>query len=81
MTTVYRGARMSDIPTKTPFSDFPAATDPSNPNPYAADMTLRDFFANHAMRVLLASDTSFAAHVLALESYEVADAMLKARNA
>ena len=48
-----------------------------------AGMTLRDYFAAKAMQAIL-SDGSWHGHTCktaALESYEMADAMLKARGA
>jgi hypothetical protein len=50
---------------------------------YSLGMTLRDYFAGKAMQAIL-SDGSWHGHTCktaALESYEMADAMLKAREA
>jgi hypothetical protein len=50
---------------------------------YSLGMTLRDYFAAKAMQAIL-SDGSWHEHTCktaALESYEMADAMLKAREA
>jgi NTP pyrophosphatase (non-canonical NTP hydrolase) len=46
---------------------------------YAKDMTLRDEFAGRAMQILKDSVWNF--ELLAVEAYELADAMLKARDA
>ena len=43
-------------------------------------MTLRDYFAAQAISSYLASFTSVSADRAAAEAYELADAMLKARN-
>tara|TARA_R110000822_G_C15191164_1_gene481367 strand:- start:563 stop:751 length:189 start_codon:yes stop_codon:yes gene_type:complete len=45
----------------------------------AKDMTLRDEFAGRAMQVLKDSVWNF--ELLAIEAYQVADEMLKARDA
>jgi hypothetical protein len=44
-------------------------------------MTLRDYFAAKAMQGLLSSDVNAPLEVFAKQSYKVADAMLKAREA
>jgi hypothetical protein len=44
-------------------------------------MTLRDYFAAKAMQGLLAGTKTGSATVLATDSYKMADAMLKAREA
>jgi hypothetical protein len=46
---------------------------------FAKDMTLRDEFAGRAMQVLKDSVWNF--ELLAIEAYQMADAMLKAREA
>jgi hypothetical protein len=46
---------------------------------YAKDMTLRDEFAGRAMQVLKDSVWNF--ELLSKQAYELADAMLKARDA
>jgi hypothetical protein len=43
-------------------------------------MSLRDYFAAKAMQALISGPAAFA-HVAALNAYEFADAMLKARQA
>jgi hypothetical protein len=48
-------------------------------NPQANAMTLRDYFAAKAMQELL-QHTAESTHQLASESYDIADAMLKARE-
>jgi hypothetical protein len=44
-------------------------------------MTLRDYFAAKAMQGFLASGVNAPANVFAAKAYEMADAMLKARQA
>jgi hypothetical protein len=44
-------------------------------------MTLRDYFAAKAMQGLLASTKVTDARIIAIDAYEMADAMLKAREA
>ncbi len=44
-------------------------------------MTLRDYFAAKAMEGLLAGTKTGSATVLATDSYKMADAMLRAREA
>jgi hypothetical protein len=44
-------------------------------------MTLRDYFAAKAMQGLLSSDVNAKLENFAKQSYKVADAMLKAREA
>ena len=54
------------------------------PNPHLRDrsgMTLRDYFAAKAMQGLLSSDVNAKLENFAKQSYKVADAMLKAREA
>ena len=46
---------------------------------FAKDMTLRDHYAGLAMQVLKDSVWNF--ELLAIEAYQMADAMLKARDA
>jgi hypothetical protein len=48
---------------------------------YTGGMTLRDYFAAKAMQGLLAGTKTGIATVLATDSYKMADAMLKAREA
>jgi len=43
-------------------------------------MDLRDYFAAKAMQGLLASDVSASADAFAEKAYEMADAMMKARQ-
>ena len=43
-------------------------------------MDLRDYFAAKAMQGLLASDVSAPANAFAQKAYEMADAMMKARQ-
>ena len=68
---------MDDIPA------FPRSA--SGPDGYARDgMTLRDYFAAKAMQAQLARTTwgiEDDRHDMAIEAYEYADAMLKAREA
>ena len=44
-------------------------------------MTLRDYFAAQAMQGLLSSDVNAPLETFAKQSYKVADAMMKAREA
>ena len=44
-------------------------------------MSLRDYFAAKAMQGLLSSDVNAPLETFAKQSYEVADAMMKAREA
>jgi hypothetical protein len=44
-------------------------------------MTLRDYFAAKAMQGLLASTKVTDARIIAIDAYQAADAMLKAREA
>jgi len=44
-------------------------------------MTLRDYFAAKAMQGLLSSDVNAPLETFAKQSYKVADAMMKAREA
>jgi len=44
-------------------------------------MTLRDYFAAKAMQGLLSSDVNAPLETFAKQSYKVADAMMKARDA
>jgi hypothetical protein len=48
---------------------------------YSEGMTLRDYFAAKAMQGLLAGTKTGNTSVLANDSYKMADAMLKAREA
>ena len=43
-------------------------------------MTLRDYFAAKAMQGLLASDVNAPLKTFATKAYEMADAMMEARN-
>lgn len=45
---------------------------------YSKDMTLRDYFAAKAMEGLLASTRITDAKVIAIDAYNMADAMIKA---
>ena len=45
---------------------------------YASDMTLRDYYAGLAMQVL--KDSVWDFELLAAQAYELADAMLKAKE-
>jgi hypothetical protein len=52
--------------------------------PYKSGMTLRDYFAAKAMQGMMADGQAFrlvAESTLANTAYEIADAMLKARQA
>jgi hypothetical protein len=52
--------------------------------PYKSGMTLRDYFAAKAMQGMMADGQAFrlvAESTLANTAYEIADAMLKAREA
>ena len=51
-----------------------------SPSGHSTGMTLRDYFAAQAMQGLLSSDVRDSIDVFAEKSYEVADAMLKARS-
>ncbi len=54
------------------------------PNPNRTDQTgmaLRDYFAAKAMQGLLASEVNAPLEAFATRAYEVADAMMEARNA
>ena len=54
------------------------------PNPHLRDdsgMTLRDYFAAKAMQAMEASNASGTDHSRAIRAYQIADAMLKAREA
>ena len=51
----------------------------ANENPQG--MTLRDYFAAKAMQGLLSSDVNAPLETFAKQSYKVADAMMKAREA
>ena len=50
-------------------------------NPMARDTTLRDYFAAKAMQSLLEVDGTVQFDLRAKEAYNMADAMLKAREA
>ena len=47
---------------------------------YNNGMTLRDYFAAKAMQGLLASTKVNDARIIAIDAYQAADAMLKARQ-
>jgi hypothetical protein len=47
----------------------------------AAGMTLRDYFAAKAMQGLIAGDRNYTKEKFATVAYDLADAMLKAREA
>jgi hypothetical protein len=49
-------------------------------NPFASEMSMRDYFAAKAMQGLLAGTKTGSATVLATDSYKMADAMLRARE-
>ena len=54
------------------------------PNPHRTDangMELRDYFAAKAMQGLLASDVHAPMYSFATRAYELADAMMEARDA
>ena len=59
---------------------FPTGT---GVTPYNSGMTLRDYFAAQAMQGIFASDpvSTMTNERIAKESYDLADAMLKAREA
>ena len=48
---------------------------------YFMGMTLRDYFAAKAMQGMLAASENYSTSELALYAYDVADAMLKQREA
>jgi hypothetical protein len=48
---------------------------------YSEGMTLRDYFAAKAMQGLLASEVNAPLKTFATKAYEMADAMMEARNA
>jgi hypothetical protein len=50
-------------------------------NPFASEMSMRDYFAAKAMQGLLAGTKTGSATVLATDSYKMAEAMLRAREA
>jgi len=68
-------------------TDFNQPTNPQAfPNPHRTDltgMTLRDYFAAKVMQGICASDpvSAMTNERIAAESYDLADAMLKAREA
>jgi len=59
---------------------------PNTVHPDDLGMDLRDYFAAHAMQVLLKrkfdkeTETTFQIKMLAIDAYEIADGMMKARN-
>ena len=60
---------------------FPIVIDLGDGMQYQKGMTLRDYFAAKAMQGLLSSDVNAKLEDFAKQSYKVADAMLKAREA
>jgi hypothetical protein len=61
---------------------FPACIDNGDTVKYVPGMTLRDYFAAKAMQGMLSEPSLRATpEEFATESYKVADAMLKAREA
>lgn len=69
-------------------NNMPAFPQPINPSEQVRGMTLRDYFAAKAMQPVvddfLASGWSFAnedlSQIVAQNCYEIADAMMKARD-
>ena len=59
----------------------PAFPCPQGVPPSLGGMTLRDYFAAKAMQGLLSSDVNAPLETFAKQSYKVADAMMKAREA
>jgi len=64
--------------TNTGESAFPLATDGGH---FSEGMTLRDYFAAKAMQGMMHDVTQPVGEVIAEWAYQVADAMLKAREA
>ncbi len=60
-------------------NDIPAFPQPINPGEQGRGMTLRDYFASRAMQALIDNDGLFSE--IPTQAYEMADAMMKARNA
>jgi len=58
---------------------FPYSVDNGNTIKYVTGMTLRDYFAAKAMQALIDNDGLFSE--ISTQAYEIADAMLKAREA
>jgi hypothetical protein len=71
---------MTDFNKPTNQPAFPTGT---GITPYNPGMTLRDYMAAHAMQGICASKPSleWSSDRLAAEAYDLADAMLKAREA
>ena len=53
---------------------------PAFPSEISSGMTLRDYFAAKAMQSFLSGDYDLYPHEAAQKAYELADAMLKARD-
>ena len=51
-----------------------------HPDPFSHGMTLRDYFAAKAMQGFLTGDYDLYAHEVVQRAYEIADAMLTARE-
>ena len=69
-------AQMSNFNKPTNPPAFPTGT---GVTPYNPGMTLRDYFAARAMQALIDNDGLFSE--IPAQAYELADAMLKAREA
>ena len=54
---------------------------PSNFDPLTHGMTLRDYFAAKAMQAMETRNATGTHYSRAIQAYEIADAMLKAREA
>ena len=65
-----------------PFSvdETPSSFPSSQLYPAYSGMTLRDYFAAKAMQGLLASEVNAPLKTFATKAYEMADAMMEARN-
>lgn len=74
---------MSDKPIKDGGPAFPHTLDMVSGGNVRGGMSLRDYFAAHALQGLLRNDESddFARKVIAEDSYAMADAMIQAREA
>ena len=53
---------------------------PAFPSEISSGMTLRDYFAAKAMQSFLTGDYDLYPHEVAQKAYELAEAMLKARD-
>jgi hypothetical protein len=53
---------------------------PAFPSEISSGMTLRDYFAAKAMQSFLTGDYDLYPHEAAQKAYEIADAMMEARN-